>query len=85
MTPVARKYLPLGAYLSALGNREITFTFAHIAQIIGSELPPSATTLGSSWWSNQPGHSQADAWLNAGWRVTRVSQARPNRDVHPNA
>jgi hypothetical protein len=75
LTPVARKYHPLMAYLSILDVGEIILSFRDIADILGSELPPSALKVGNGWWSNQPGKPQSDAWLNAGWRVSRVSRA----------
>jgi hypothetical protein len=74
MTQRERKYFRLMAYLAALGNPKITLTFAHIEAILGSDLPATALSGSSGWWSNEPGHSQTDAWLNAGWRVAHVSR-----------
>jgi hypothetical protein len=72
MTAVAQKYLPLMNYLCAFGNPAITLTFTHIERIIGSEIPASALRRGN-WWANNPGHSNADAWLNAGREVADVN------------
>jgi hypothetical protein len=74
MTQRERKYFRLMAYLAALGNPKITLTFAHIAAIIERELPATALSGSSSWWTNRPGYSQSDAWLTAGWRVSHVSR-----------
>jgi hypothetical protein len=34
------------------------------------QFPPSAYKY-RAWWGNG-GHSQANAWLNAGWRVDKI-------------
>jgi hypothetical protein len=79
MTPKwkpARKYDPLMSYLQDETGTQVTLTYTKVEQIIAGELPASATsTLGATartWWYAEPGHCQADAWLNAGWRVCRV-------------
>lgn len=52
---------------------QITLTYAEIEEIIGSELPPSAST-DRTWWANTEHISrvQAHAWLNAGWKIHHV-------------
>jgi len=47
-------------------------TFLEIERILGFALPESAY-IHSAWWANG-GHSQAYAWLNAGYKV---KQAKP--------
>ena len=49
------------------------FTFAEIAALVGG-LPPSAYEW-PAWWSNS-GHTQAEAWRQANWRVDQVSLDR---------
>ena len=45
--------------------------------ILGFSLPRSAYTY-NAWWSNG-GHTQADAWMNAGYRVTGIDFAGGRR------
>ncbi len=63
------KYEPLGEFLARQRVREVTLTPATIEQILGAPLPPSARLR--AWWLNDPHHSWARAWLEAGWR-TRI-------------
>jgi hypothetical protein len=47
-------------------------TYDEIETLLGRKLPNTA--YGNSWrqwWANTETHSQALAWLRAGWRVTR--------------
>jgi hypothetical protein len=71
-----RKYDPLAAYLRAQPGDRVTLTYAEVEQIIGDELPASATSASKStartWWHADSGQCQADAWFNAGWRVCQV-------------
>jgi hypothetical protein len=51
-------------------------TYEEIETLLGHPLPKTA--YGSSWrqwWANTETHSQALAWLRAGWRVTRPDLA----------
>jgi hypothetical protein len=72
-----RKYDPLTAYLSAQTGDRIVLTYTEVEEVIDSDLPASATSTSKStartWWYADPGHCQADAWLNAGWRVCAVN------------
>ncbi|MDK2799182.1 MAG: hypothetical protein PWQ70_801 [Clostridiales bacterium] len=61
------KYYLLEKYLDRQSAPEITLTFPEIERIIGEPLPASAYKY-PAWWANG-GHIQADAWLNAGWKV----------------
>ena len=71
------KYAPLQKYLEQLPLHEtdLTLEFGHIEEIIGDDLPPSAYKY-RQWWSNNRHYKQAQAWLNAGWKVEFVSFAR---------
>lgn len=63
------KYKKLGQYLGTQ-DESFTITYGDIENIIGGTLPHSAYRH-KAWWANG-GHSQADAWLEAGWRVSEV-------------
>ncbi len=66
------KYTPLGEYLRDLDKDRVLLTFEEIEDILGADLPKSARKH-NAWWSNG-GHSQADAWMDAGWRVENLDQ-----------
>ena len=84
MPLVARKYIPLTAYLKRKRGRFITLSFDQIEEITGEPLPNSAKVLKRRWWSNNiKGRTQGTGWLNAGRRVvglegTRVCFRREN-------
>jgi hypothetical protein len=66
------RYEPLKTYLSSVPGPVVVLTYAEIENLLGRKLPPTA--YGDSWrqwWANTETHSQALAWLRAGWRVTR--------------
>lgn len=70
------KYAPLHRHLAGLPESDTreSLTFSAIEQIIGADLPRSARTH-RAWWSNDRGsHIQADAWLDAGWKVEGVDR-----------
>ena len=64
------KYELLGLHLAQQTTNQIQLSFAEMEQIIGASLPDSASKY-PAWWSNG-GHSQSDAWLKHGWRVSSV-------------
>lgn len=66
------KYHPLFEHLLFSGQGQKTMTFAEIEEVIEAPLPPSAG-MREEWWSNSPsGHSQARAWMRAGYRALGV-------------
>lgn len=67
---VGKCYL-LEMHLDRQSAHQITLTFPEIEKVIGEPLPPSAYKY-PAWWANG-GHSQADAWLNAGWKVGELN------------
>lgn len=70
-----RKYLPLSQHLHDRDDTPLTLSFTDIEHLLGFALPASAKKH-RAWWSNSPtGHSQAAAWLNAGWKVTGVTRS----------
>ncbi len=72
------KYDPLQDFLEPLASHiaEVTLTFDQIEGILGFDLPPSAYKH-RAWWGNPNSssrHTQAQAWLTAGWKVDTVNQ-----------
>ena len=69
---VRGKYQRLYSHLCSLPDREWKVSFADIEAVLGFELPESAR-FHRPWWSNQiDGHSQAIAWMAAGWETAEV-------------
>lgn len=64
------KYYPLDMYLDSQSDPEIMLTFREIEKVIRGALPQSAYRY-PAWWANG-GHTQANAWLNAGWKVDEL-------------
>ena len=66
------KYQRLYSHLCSLPDREWKVSFADIETVLGFELPESAR-IHRPWWSNQiDGHSEAIAWMAAGWETAEV-------------
>ena len=63
------KYHPLYEFLKKSGKRELSLSIEEIEKILEFKLPKSSNL--ASWWSNTPesGHTQAKAWVEAGYRV----------------
>ncbi|PFF29043.1 hypothetical protein CN327_26620 [Bacillus cereus] len=66
------KYAPLSDYLSKHEGNHIRLRFEEIEAIISDKLPKSASTH-KAWWSDDKTHVQANAWLNAQWKVDNVA------------
>lgn len=66
-----RKYQPLLEHLKG-SDASVEMTFDEIASMVGG-LPESATKFGQ-WWENTGHHSQAKAWLEAGYKVASVDR-----------
>jgi hypothetical protein len=66
---VGLRYHPLAAWLEGRVDPEAELSFRQIEELIGRRLPPSAR-LHQAWWANSDSHSQARAWLEAGWTVS---------------
>lgn len=64
------RYAPLAARLGEAEDTTVTLSFQNIEATLGCDLPASARRH-RAWWANG-GHSQADAWLRAGYRVDAV-------------
>jgi len=72
------KYDPLRTFLERASATvtEMTLSFDQIEGILGFTLPASARKH-RPWWENPTStsrHSQAQAWLAAGWKVDAVDQ-----------
>ncbi|MDD2476893.1 MAG: GIY-YIG nuclease family protein [Dysgonamonadaceae bacterium] len=61
------KYTALKQFLLSSSQDCINMTFLELERILGFDLPKSAYTY-EAWWANG-GHSQANAWLDAGYKV----------------
>lgn len=64
------KYEPLARFLKEYRADACETSFAEIEEALGFSLPPSARKH-RAWWANQfkGHHSQAKAWIDAGWEV----------------
>ncbi len=68
------KYDPLRRFLRRCRDDAVRLTYTDIERIIGAMLPHAAEK--ASWWSNEPGLGpgpvQSRAWLDAGFRVSKL-------------
>ncbi|MBC3900617.1 hypothetical protein GH811_13430 [Acetobacterium malicum] len=69
------KYIDLMRFLRESHQVAIELTYKEIEEIIGSNLPPSAYDNAQAWWSNSRSHTQANAWLDAGYETDSVSES----------
>ena len=67
------RYAKLNEYFSRKHEKRAQLTFEQIEKLIERPLPESAINH-RAFWANDPKHSQAKAWLDAGWRVEAMSQ-----------
>jgi hypothetical protein len=67
------RYAPLHEHLKGVSKDRKTYdlSFDEIATIMGDRLPQSAYDH-RAWWANTESHSQALAWISAGWKVDKV-------------
>ncbi len=68
------EYWRLRRFLERQRADKIVLSFEELEGILGHPLPPSARKH-RAWWGNWHGHSQARAWLEAGWKVLEVDLA----------
>jgi hypothetical protein len=71
---VGGRYAPLYDYLRAQQNDTVVLSFPEIERILNAQLPPSAYNH-RPWWANG-GHTQANAWMAAGFLVHAVALGR---------
>ena len=67
------RYAKLNEYFSRKHEKRAQLTFEQIEKLIERSLPDSARNH-RAFWANDPKHSQAKAWMDAGWRVEAMSQ-----------
>jgi hypothetical protein len=67
------KYAPLRDHLAGCTGTRVRMTFAEVEELVG-RLPDSAHRH-RAWWGNNGSNVEAQAWLDAGWRVESVNQA----------
>ena len=67
-------YEPLEKYLFQQKGASVAMTFAEVERVIGSKLPPSAHKRNEWWSNNATNHSQARAWLNAGFETANLDR-----------
>ena len=69
------KYTPLENYLRDLpkNQREVTFGFEQIEQILNAKLPSSAYE-DRRWWDHETegNHVNKRAWANAAWKIENL-------------
>lgn len=74
------KYLPLRRYLEVKNTPYIQLSYSNIEKILGFSLPGSAHKH-QAWWSNNYDHSQAIAWMDAGYETDFVSDSYMNKYI----
>jgi len=67
------RYAPLHRHLAAVSKdtKSYEMSFDEISTVMGADLPKSAYDH-RAWWANTESHSQALAWISAGWKVDGV-------------
>jgi hypothetical protein len=66
------KYQPLTTHLRAQRASRVPMSFAEIERVVGTKLPPSASSY-RAWWSNNPTNNvMTKAWLEAGFQSEQV-------------
>jgi hypothetical protein len=70
------KYHRLKTYLHGQGGEWFSTSFSQVESVLGFPLPASARKH-RAWWTNllDGTHTQAHAWMDAGWRVWSVDLA----------
>ncbi len=65
------KYDGLKKYLGQVKGDQVKLSFSEIESHMNEKLPHSAYKL-RPWWGNDFSHSQARAWIHAGWETNGV-------------
>lgn len=71
--PKGDAYNELKNYLLEKKEEKIRLSFEEIEKILNRKLPNSAYKHPEPWWSNNYDHSQAIAWIDAGYNTDMVS------------
>lgn len=67
------KYESLTQWLKKCPGHSVKLSFKELEEILGFALPESAY-VHSRWWMNDPNHSQAKGWLDAGYTTVNSHQ-----------
>lgn len=79
--PKGDKYVKLKEYLLCNSVDTIILTFNDIEKIISAALPKSAYEFSEQWWSNNYDHSQAIAWMDAGYETDYVTNTYKDKKI----
>lgn len=66
------KYAPITDFLESESADRVRLDFEALEKLLGASLPKSADEY-QAWWANDPSHSQAKAWLEAGWQTENLN------------
>lgn len=69
------KYAPLAEHLRTLQANAWQASFVEVEALLGADLPCSARKY-AEWWSNGSGHTQARAWVDAGFQTCELDISR---------
>ncbi|WP_252233884.1 hypothetical protein [Clostridium sp. ZS1] len=75
------KYMELKKYLLSVMEPIVTLSFNEIERIIGDTLPKSAYVHAEVWWANDYTHSQAIAWIDAGYETDYVTDTYKHKKI----
>ena len=78
---MASKYQPLGDFLAARETSPWRTTFSEVEAVIGGCLPDTARAR-RQWWENDTTHTQAKAWMGAGWKTAHVNFVQETVEFH---
>ncbi len=67
-----RRYAKLNEFFLRKHEKRVKLSFEQIEKLLERKLPDSAIQY-RAFWANDPKHSQAKAWLEAGWCVEAVN------------
>lgn len=68
------KYAPIADFLVDQSADRVRLDFEALEKLLGAPLPRSADEY-QAWWANDASHSQAKAWLDAGWQTENLNLA----------
>jgi len=66
------KYEPLTSHLRAQRATRVPMSFAEIERVLGTKLPPSASSHRAFWSNNPTNNVMTKAWLEAGFQSEQV-------------
>jgi len=75
------KYIGLKKYLQNSVTSIVILSFKDIEHIIGNTLPKSAYVHSEVWWANDYTHSQAIAWIDAGYETDYVTDTYKDEKI----